>query len=118
MRLFCIGIHALSTGSSRSTAAALASSLSDDGYAIGPAHMVFAAVERFVRRVGQLLDLEGQVAKLRCSSRLHPLAECRHHIAAGIPIGTLSIADGGGSGGGWLCGWPTGGSASGPRCAS
>ena len=46
-----------------------------------------------MRRVGQLLDLEGQAAKFRCSSRLHPLAECRHRIAAGIPIGTLSIAE-------------------------
>ena len=63
----------------------------DDGYAAGPAHVVFAAVSRFLARVRAALDLEGSPGKLACFSPLYALASCPHRAAMGAPIGTCDI---------------------------
>ena len=45
----------------------------DDGYAVGPAHVAFAAVRRFAVAVQAALGLVSVEAKLACYSRLYPL---------------------------------------------
>ena len=64
--------------------------VSDDGYACGPAHVVFDAVARFVRRVEALLSLEGQWGKFSCFSRRYDLYACPHRARYGVPVGTLT----------------------------
>ena len=63
----------------------------DDGYAAGPAHVVFAAIARFLTRVRAALDLESSPGKLACFSPLYDLASCPHRAAMGAPIGTCDI---------------------------
>ena len=67
--------------------------ISDDGYAAGPAHVVFDAVARFARRVSELLALHMQWHKLTCFSRGYDLTECPHRLRYGVPIGVLTPMD-------------------------
>ena len=59
----------------------------DDGYAYGPAHVVFPAVFCFLARVREALDLESSPGKLACFSHDYDLLHCpvRQHHA--VPIG-------------------------------
>ena len=65
----------------------------DDGYAVGPAEVVFQAVERFAQRVEEHLGLTMQPTKSRCFSRAHDLEACGHRRCAGVPVGQLEMAD-------------------------
>jgi len=65
--------------------------LMDDGYAYGPAHVVFPAVFSFLARVREALDLESSPGKLACFSHEHDLLHCpvrQHHM---VPIGQCDI---------------------------
>ena len=54
--------------------------ISDDGYAAGPAHVVFDAVARFAQRVFSIPALLMQWHKLSCVSRDYDLSECPHRL--------------------------------------
>eukprot|EP00966_Prymnesium_polylepis_P151074 3490268-Prymnesium_polylepis.1 len=63
----------------------------DDGYAYGPAHVVFPTVFRFLARVREALDLVSSPSKLACFSHEHDLLHCpvrQHHM---VPIGECDI---------------------------
>ena len=62
----------------------------DDVYAVGPAHVVFAAVARFARRLYYAAGGEVQFSKLSCYSPQLNLTQCPFRMAAGVPVGTFS----------------------------
>ena len=90
---FCLAIHPEVVALDRELRpwGGFARFLMDDGYAVGPAHVVFPAVERFMTRVGDALDLEGVPAKSSCFSPRYPLQQCPHREAAQIPVGGRDV---------------------------
>ena len=99
---FCVTIH---EGVKRLDAECRAAGggarfLMDDGYAFGPAEVVFAAVERFAEWLLRELDLELQYHKSSCYSEEYDLEACPHRRASclqpdgrPIPIGSILITD-------------------------
>ena len=65
----------------------------DDGYAVGPADVVFLAVERFARRVEEEIGLAMQVCKSSCFSQQHDLEACAHRRCAGVPVARMEVAE-------------------------
>eukprot|EP00973_Karenia_brevis_P027052 3733222-Karenia_brevis.AAC.1 len=64
----------------------------DDGYAVGPADIVFDAVDRFAEAVATA-GLELRVGKCCCFSYGADLMRCAHR-PSNMPIGTLTDANG------------------------
>ena len=64
----------------------------DDGYAMGPAGVVFSAIERFAERVAAI-GLELQLDKRECYCP-HGGLEASPHRPPQMPLGTAAAADG------------------------
>lgn len=86
---FCIAIHPelitldellkLYGGCARATM--------DDVYAVGPAHAVFPALERFAATLKEMTDLEVQPTKYSCYSPEYDLTACPWRERVGAPVG-------------------------------
>ena len=99
--LFCVGIQPelRSLDAELTPYGGCARGDMDDIYAMGPARAVFPAVERFVTRLREMLNLEIQHSKSSCWSRHYDLAGCPWRARSGIPVGGVEIG-GDGAGGG------------------
>ena len=96
---FCLGVQpelrALDAELAQHGGVARAST--DDGYAVGPAAVVFPAVARFVEQVKISVGLDVQSRKCSCFSHTLDLSECPHRATArsswagesGLPVGEL-----------------------------
>ena len=73
----------------------VARAIADDVYAVGPASVVFPAVQRFCDTLHQLTGLVSNTAKSGCYSPEHQLDACTWRTQAHIPIG---VDDEGGRG--------------------
>ena len=62
----------------------------DDVYAVGPASVVFAAVQRFADTLQEMTRLEMNVAKYSCWSPAYDLASCPWRRQSRIPLGFVT----------------------------
>ena len=67
-----------------------ARAIMDDVYAVGPASVVFAAVQRFADTLREMTRLEMNVAKYSCWSPAYDLASCPWRRQFGIPLGFVT----------------------------
>ena len=56
-------------------------------YAVGPAHAVFPALERFAATLKEMTDLEVQPTKYSCYSHEYDLETCPWREQVGAPVG-------------------------------
>ena len=63
-----------------------ARAIMDDVYAVGPASVVFPAVQRFVQTLRLLTGLDSHVGKYACFSHEYDLAACPWRAVLGVPI--------------------------------
>ena len=71
-----------------------ARAIMDDVYAIGPARVVFPAVQRFAVLLKKGTGLTINASKSACYSRAYALEDCPYRYDAGIPIGAVTAPNG------------------------
>jgi hypothetical protein len=94
---FCVAIQpevlALDAEWECASAGGCARFFMDDGYAAGPPHVVFPAVQRFADAIFLSLGLVVRFDKLECFSRMYDLEHCPYRLQQSMPppIGAVEV---------------------------
>jgi hypothetical protein len=93
---FCVAIHPELRALDEELACygGMARGIMDDVYAIGPAHAVFPALQRFADRLRDATGVEMQQAKYACWSPDYDLVVCPYRQRMQVPIGQRALEDG------------------------